>query len=327
MFAVKLLLVLGSITVLFLRGEATQAVCGKRASIPTIQALPGKPGNNGAPGEPGLTGERGADGRNGSDGAPGLQGPVGPQGMMGMNGTDGEQGPMGLPGVDGRNGSDGSPGPPGTVPDAVIEQLKEEILDTVRSELLPLICPGTREKYPASSCKEIHGCNQMAPSAYYWVNGGSGPVQVYCVMETNNCGDVTGGWMRATYIDMTNVSNTCPQGLTYTVASSTRMCTRSHSNSFDCSSVPFPTHGVPYTKVCGRARGYQYYATYAFRNYNYGQTTLDSPYVSGLSVTYGSPRNHVDICSRFIRRSWLYLLQLSLCFPLSWSLFTSICGK
>ena len=302
MFAVKLLLVLGSITVLFLRGETTQAVCGKRSSIPTIQALPGKPGNNGAPGEPGLKGERGADGRNGSDGAPGLQGPVGPvgpQGMMGMNGTDGEQGPMGLPGVDGRdgvdgrNGSDGSPGPPGTVPDAVIEQLKEEILDQLRREL-NLTCPGDREQYPASSCKEIHECNQMAPSAYYWVNGGTGPVQVYCVMETNNCGDITGGWMRAAYIDMTNVSNTCPQGLTYTVASSTRMCTRSHSGTYDCSSVTFPTHGVPYTKVCGRARGYQYYAPYAFYNYQYaGQITLDSAYVSGLSVTYGSPRSHI----------------------------------
>ena len=302
MFAVKLLLVLGSITVLFLRGEATQAVCGKRSSISTIQALPGKPGNNGAPGEPGLKGERGADGRNGSDGAPGLQGPVGPvgpQGMMGMNGTDGEQGPMGLPGVDcrdgvdGRNGSDGSPGPPGTVPDAMIEQLRAEILDTVRSELLPLICPGTREENPASSCKEIHGCNQMAPSAYYWANGGTGPVQVYCVMETNNCGNITGGWMRVAYIDMTNASNTCPQGLTYTVASSTRMCTRSQSGSFDCSSVTFPTQRVPYTKVCGRARGYQYNLPPAFYNYQYeGQTTLDSTYVSGLSVTYCSPRNY-----------------------------------
>ena len=31
------------------------------------------------------------------------------------------------------------------------------------------------------------------------------------------------------YIDMTNVNNTCPQGLTYTVKLSTRMCTCSHT--------------------------------------------------------------------------------------------------
>ena len=62
--------------------------------------------------------------------------------------------------------------------------------------------------------------------------------------------------MRAAYIDMTNVSNTCPQGLNYTVESSTRMCTRSHSTA-GCTSVTFPTCGVPYTKVCGRTFAYQ----------------------------------------------------------------------
>ena len=99
--------------------------------------------------------------------------------------------------------------------------------------------------------------------------------------------------MRAAYIDMTNVSNTCPQGLTYTT-SPRRMCTRSHSGNYGCSSVTFPTHGVPYTKVCGRARGYQYYATPAFHGYYYnGPTTLNSSYVSGLSVTYGNLSNHI----------------------------------
>ena len=100
--------------------------------------------------------------------------------------------------------------------------------------------------------------------------------------------------MRAAYIDMTNENNTCPQGLTYTVVSSTRMCTRSHTNNVDCSSVTFPTHGVPYTKVCGRARGYQYYGTAAFFNYQIrDQTTLDRAYVAGLSVTFGSPSSHI----------------------------------
>ena len=73
-------------------------------------------------------------------------------------------------------------------------------------------------------------------------------------------------------------------------------CTRSHTDHIGCSSVTFPTHGVPYTKVCGRAQGYQYYAPPAFHDYhNQGQTTLDSSYVSGLSVTYGSPRSHRNV--------------------------------
>ena len=90
---------------------------------------------------------------------------------------------------------------------------------------------------------------------------------------------------------MTDMSASCPQGQTYTVESSTRMCTRSHTNKHACSSVIFPTHRVPYTKVYGRAQGYQYWSTNAFYNY-YGaaQTTLESSYVTGLSVTYGSPQ-------------------------------------
>ena len=290
MSIIKILLVLSSFTVFIITGHAAGAACGQRSLFSTIQSLPGKPGKDGAPGVPGLKGEVGVDG------APGEQGPVGPtgpRGISGMNGTDGEQGPVGPPGLDGRNGSDGRPGPPGTVPDAVIEQLREDILEQVRREL-NLTCPGYREMYPATSCKIIYECNPTSPSGNYWINSTTGPMQVNCQMETNNCGDITGGWTRAAYIDMTNVNNTCPQGLNYTVISSTRMCTRSHSATYSCSSVTFPTHGIPYTKVCGRARGYQFYNTPTFYSYhNGGQTTLNTSYVAGLSVTYGSPRNHI----------------------------------
>ena len=117
---------------------------------------------------------------------------------------------------------------------------------------------------------------------------------MYCEMDTNNCSNITEGWMRTAYTDMTNVSDTCPQGLTYTAVSSTRMCTRSHSGSIGCSSVTFPTHGVNYTKVCGRARGYQFYGTIGFYNYHSAsQTSLNDPYASDLSVTSGSLQNHI----------------------------------
>ena len=226
---------------------------------------------------------------NGTDGEQGPVGPVGPQGSVGPVGP---QGPVGAPGLVGRNGSDGNPGPPGTVPDAMIEQLRAGIL----GEVLKLLhCKGFFINNPATSCKEIYDCDSTAPSGYYWVrNATGGATQVFCEMNTTNCGNITGGWMRAAYIDMTNENNTCPQGLNYTVASSTRMCSRSHTGWISCSSLTFPTHGVPYTKVCGRARGYQFRATPAFYNqfHNQGQT-LDSTYVSGLSVTYGSPRSHI----------------------------------
>ena len=99
--------------------------------------------------------------------------------------------------------------------------------------------------------------------------------------------------MRAAYIDMTNENNTCPQGLTYTVQSSICMCTSSHSTS-GCTSVNFPTHGVPYTKVCGRALAYQRGSNDAFWNIEqYSQSSLDGYYGDGLSVTHGDPRSHI----------------------------------
>ena len=116
-----------------------------------------------------------------------------------MNGTDGEQGPVGP------QGRVGPQGPDGVVPDAVIEQLRDEILDEVRREL-KLICPGEREMYPATSCKEIHDCAPTAPSGYYWVNTTTGPLQAYCQMDTNNCGNITGGWIRVAHIDMSETS-------------------------------------------------------------------------------------------------------------------------
>ena len=86
MFVAKLLLVLGSITVLSLRGEAAGAVCDQRSTYPTIQALPGKPGKNGAPGAPGPKGEPGVDGTDGEQGPVGLVGPQGPVGPVGAPG-------------------------------------------------------------------------------------------------------------------------------------------------------------------------------------------------------------------------------------------------
>ena len=209
-----------------------------------------------------------------------------------LPGKPGSDGAPGEPGPKGEVGADGAPGPPGSVNDAAIEQLRADILEQVRYQL---ICTGIISDHnPATSCKEIYQCNPNTPSGYYWINTTTGPVQIYCEMNTNNCGNITGGWMRAAYVDMTNVNNTCPPGLNYTVVNLTRMCAHSQVYSYANSSVTFPTHGVPYTKVCGRARGYQFGSTTAFLNYYYGyQTTLNHVYVSGLSVTHGSPRNHI----------------------------------
>ena len=255
MFATKLLLVLGSITVLSLRREAAGAVCGQRFTYSSIQALPGKPGKNGAPGAPGPKGE------------PGVDGPVGPPGPVGPHGSD------------------------GVVSDAVIEQLREDILEQLRRE----ICPGDRDVYPAASCKEIHGCNPTAPSGYYWISTTTGPLQVYCQMNTNNCGNITAGWTRVAHINMSEPQQTCPSPL-LTLNAPVRMCTGGTSGG--CYSVLYPALGLSFTHVCGQAIGYRYASVDGLHG-----TNIDNPYVDGLSITYGSPRQHL----------WTYVAGYCLC--------------
>ena len=134
--------------------------------------------------------------------------------------------------------------------------------------------------------------------------------RVYRDMNTPKCGDKDGGWRQVAYINVTNGNNTCPEGLILTVVNQTckptpgnsecvplpiPMCIRSHSEENGCSSVIFPTDGKAYTKVCGRARGYQFGFTRAFHSSKYAGQDLNSAYVSGLSVTHGKSGNRKHI--------------------------------
>ena len=69
-----------------------------------------------------------------------------------------------------------------------------------------------------------------------------------------------------------------------------RMCKTSHTTA-GCTSVTFPAHNLSYTKVCGRAHGYQYASIDGF--WNIDDQTIEGYYVDGISVTHGSPRNHI----------------------------------
>ena len=103
------------------------------------------------------------------------------------------------------------------------------------------------------------------------------------------CGIYDTNWRRVAYIDTTQDSP-CPSGLREVTNSTLnkRACGRNVST--DCSSVSFPSGGS-YTHVCGRARGYQFYSTDAFRAYS--GNSINDPYVDGLSITRGSPRKHI----------------------------------
>ena len=91
---------------------------------------------------------------------------------------------------------------------------------------------------------------------------------------------------------MTDPNTNCPSGWQLT-GYSKRTCGRANSSSLSCDSVFFPVSGGPYSQVCGKIRAYQYGHPDAFIGYNYYGHTIDSVYVCGVAVTYGSPRQHL----------------------------------
>ena len=106
------------------------------------------------------------------------------------------------------------------------------------------------------------------------------------------CGG-TWGWRRAVYLNMTDPNTNCPSGWNITRYSK-RTCGRVSIGLSTCDSVFFPVSGGSYSQVCGRIRAYQSGAPDSFRGYHRGgHTTIDTPYVSGVAVLYGSPRQHI----------------------------------
>ena len=172
----------------------------------------------------------------------------------------------------------------------------------IQSQEVPLVqvycdmhitCLGESPKHAASSCKEIKELKPKSLSGYYWIKAsGNSSTQVYCDM-VKTCSGVTGGWMRAIKIDMTNSSHTCPSGLK-TLTSPKRLCAMNITRG-GCSSATISLHGVEYTRVCGKIIGYQQKTPDAFWAYNHNRNlTIDDNYVDGISLTRGrNPRKHI----------------------------------
>ena len=105
----------------------------------------------------------------------------------------------------------------------------------------------------------------------------------------------TTGWRRVAFINMTDTSHRCPPGLNMTTYSE-RTCGRTHTGRFNCSSTTFSVGGLPYSRVCGRIRGYQYGVLLAFDSYiRNNKTNINSQYVDGISLTHGQngERQHI----------------------------------
>jgi hypothetical protein len=109
------------------------------------------------------------------------------------------------------------------------------------------------------------------------------------IQPPHQCG--AGEWIRVAYLDMKDPLQTCPSAWTElnNMTSGVRVCGRPPSSTGICHGTFYSAGGRTFTKVCGRVIGYQVGHPDAFRSFQ----SINSVYVEGVSITYGSPRAHI----------------------------------
>ena len=118
-------------------------------------------------------------------------------------------------------------------------------------------------------------------------------------LNEGKCG-IIGNWRRIAYFDTTQ-GDSCPAGLrTFTNTTTDQTACGTTSGGPVRISLNFSTGGE-YTNICGRVRGYQYFHGVAFYHHGQRHQTIDTNYVDGISITKGSPRQHL----------WTYAIGLS----------------
>ena len=143
--------------------------------------------------------------------------------------------------------------------------------------------------YIPGSCKDIKDHWSRSPSGYYTIATANGETtSVYCHME-ELC-NTKGPWTRIAYLNMSDPTHRCPPGFRLYSSNGVRACGRLSSSAGCTANIYFSPPSKGYSQVCGRMIGYQQYSPDAV--YQTGKT-LDQDYVDGISLTLGSPRQHV----------------------------------
>ena len=139
---------------------------------------------------------------------------------------------------------------------------------------------------PASSCNEIyqHNIASRQNTGHYWINTTQGLYEVKCKMGLQ-CGGVEGGWMQVVDVNMAQ-DNSCP-GTWRMISSPRKLCVGGVNAG--CDSAHFNTRGVSFQHICGQTKSYQKGTPDGFRR-NKG---INEIYADGISVTLGSPRQHI----------------------------------
>ena len=164
--------------------------------------------------------------------------------------------------------------------------------DYLQAQKIKSCCRRPPPSYIPGSCADIKHHWPHSPSGYYTVATSNGDTTtVYCHME-ELCNSI-GPWTRIAYLNMSDPTHQCPPGFALYTSNGVRACGRPSGSSGGCQAQVYfspPSNG--YKEVCGKVIGYQYYSTDAF--YHQSGHTIDSHYVDGVSLTYGSsPRKHI----------------------------------
>ena len=138
-----------------------------------------------------------------------------------------------------------------------------------------------------TSCKQLQEQQPLSPSGYYILAGPTETYSTYCNMGTL-CGS-GGGWTRLAYLDMSDATQTCPSGLRYYQSGGVRVCGRTNSGGGCSNSVTYSSNGISYSQICGRVTGYQFGHVDGID----GPNDINANYLDGVSITRGSPRQHV----------------------------------
>ena len=137
------------------------------------------------------------------------------------------------------------------------------------------------------SCEDIKRLSPNSTTGYYDVSYQT----IYCNMD-QLCGS-GGGWTRVAYLDMSDATQNCPTGFRLYTIGGKRYCGRPESDGSSCTSAKFFTNGISYSQICGRVVGYAKSTPDGFYHYLTERNDIDTSYVDGVSITHGSPRQHV----------------------------------
>ena len=140
-----------------------------------------------------------------------------------------------------------------------------------------------------TSCQEVLDQCPNCTNGYYKILAEDLTEKyVYCSF-VEKC-DTAGPWTRVAYLNMSDSNAVCPSGTQKFVNEDVVACgIQGYFGSSTCSVSIMASMTSNYSQICGQVAGFQTGSPDGFLN----SDDIDSIYLDGVSITRGSPRQHV----------------------------------